>query len=56
MSRIEYGLGGFGDLRLKKGGLNFTAALWNGLEAAFVDLPAREPERFSLLACFATRL
>lgn len=55
MSRIEYGLGGFGDLRLKKGGLNFTGAWWNGLAVAFVGLPAREPVRFSLPACFATR-
>lgn len=56
MSRIDYGLGGFGDLRLKKGALNCTVALWNGPVAAFVGLQGVGLGRCSSPVFFAIRL
>lgn len=56
MSGMEYGLGHFGDLRLKKGGPVCTRRWWSGQVRVSAGWGGREHARFNSPGFFAIRL
>jgi hypothetical protein len=56
MAGIDYGLGGFGDLRLEKGGPFCMRRWWRGHARVSADWREHAPEKFNSHVSCATAL